>query len=390
MSLPLDVLLVLRAYTELYPPTVNQANLLAEAGLRVGVIDLSADGVNNTLNPAIRRFRAHRWWNSKTEAPPSLLQRLANQYRFRQTVKTVIREHRPKVVIAYDILAAAFVPPQPRVHKTVYHFHELPEPDPCEGLGTKTARTKTAGYARAADLIVFSDAMRAKIYQDQIGLPAAAKIVMNCPRRIAQIAVSPLREKLVSLGFPQAQAVCYLGSIGLDQGILPAAASMKYWPADSVFVLVGKCSDEMRQRILSRAAEANAEKRILFLGSHPHAEALALIAGGDLGLSLIQPNTENWRHSAGAINKRFEYMALGLPQVSSNGPGVAEIIEQGNCGACIDLNNPEAIGQTVRQLLENNPQRQQFSTNARALHLNRYNYETQFAEVLNWIQRAAA
>jgi len=390
MPPPLDVLLVLRAFAELYPPTVNQANLLAEAGLQVGVLDLAVEGVNSALNPAVRRFRSHRWWNSKNEAAPSFFQRAANLWKFRQTTKTTISENRPHVIIAYDILAAAFVRPQPHCFKTVYHFHELPEPDPREGFGSKRERAKTASFSLQADLVVFSDAMRAKVYQEQVALREFPKVVMNCPRRLAQIPKSPLRQEIAAIGFPNARAICYLGSIGLDQGILPAISSMRYWPDDAVFVLIGKCSDEMRQRILANATEVSTEKRVLFLGSRPHVEAMALIAGGDLGLSLIQPNTQNWRYSAGAINKRFEYMALGLPQVSSNGPGVAAIIEDGRCGICVDPNQPEAIGQAVRRLLDNEGLRRQLSTNARTAHLDRFNYECQFTGVQNWIRTACS
>jgi len=164
---------------------------------------------------------------------------------------------------------------------------------------------------------------------------------------------------------------------------------MRFWPADVVFALVGNCSAEMRQLLLEMAAEVGVRNRVLLLGTRPQGEALALVAGGDLGLSLIQPNTQNWRYSAGAINKRFEYMALGLPQVTNDGSGVAEIIERNECGLCVDPNQPEAIGRAVRQLLDSEAQRREFSANARAVHLAQFNYEFQFAPVLDWIRTAA-
>jgi len=388
---PLDVLLVLRSCAEHYPPTVSQANLLAEHGLRIGMIDLSAGDAVDALHASIRRWRVHRMWNSKAEAPYPFWKRWIHWLRFFQTCRSVMRSAQPRVVIAYDTLGIAFVPPVPGRHRTVYHFHELPEPDPREGPGPTRARAKTARFARRSDLIVFSDATRARMYQESIGLKERPLTVMNCPRRLQQVPNSRLRQRLAThsqLSTLNSQPlVCYLGSIGADHGLVEAAASMKHWRAGAILVLIGPASDAMKNGIRQAAAATpGAAERVAFLGAFPHSEALALAAGADLGISLIQPNTQNWLYSAGAINKRFEYMALGLPQVSNEGPGVADILERSGCGVCVDPNQPQAIGQAVGQLLEDLPRRRAFSTNARACHLQTFNYEFQFAEVAAWIR----
>jgi glycosyltransferase involved in cell wall biosynthesis len=378
----------MRACAENYPPTVNQANLLAESGFRVGMVDLSTDGVVSALSPSIRRWRVQRMWNSKLEPSPPLPRRLSNWWNFWYETRTVIRTVQPKVVVAYDTLAGVFVKPQPRRFTSLYHFHELPEADPKEGISSKWARNKTAAFSRQGGLVVFSDAGRARIYQSQAGLRDSPKVVMNCPRRMAQVPASPLRQELAAAGWAAGRAVCYLGSIGVDQGLLPAARSMRHWPENAVFVLIGDSSADVREQILKAAGEAQAENRVLFLGARPHSEALALVAGAELGLSLIQPHTQNWRHSAGAINKRFEYIALGVPQVSNDGPGVRDILEANQCGLCADPDQPEAIGRAVRQLLDVPEQRRLFSANARSCHLDRFNYEFQFRPVLEWITGA--
>ncbi len=163
---------------------------------------------------------------------------------------------------------------------------------------------------------------------------------------------------------------------------------MRYWPTNSIFVLIGPYSEQMRAQIVQAATDNNAADRIVFLGPKPHDEALALAAGGDLGVSLIQPNTRNWLYSAGAINKRFEYMALGLAQVTNDGPGVSEMIERNECGLCVESRSSEAIGKTVQKLLAENDLRTAFAKNARASHLRLYNYENQFAKIADWIESA--
>jgi glycosyltransferase involved in cell wall biosynthesis len=385
----LDVLLVIRARVEDYPPTVNQANLLAQRGLRVGLVDLARATSNGSpLRPSISRWQAHRAWLSKTEPAPPFARRCANWLRFRRTFHTVMRACRPKVVIAYDEAACAYLQPRTGAYRAVYHFHDLTEPEGRSGLATRFSSSTVRRRSRRADLVVFPDALRAQYYRERARLPAAPAIVMNCPLRMTEPPHSALPELLSARGLSGRDAVCYLGSVGLDQGLPEAAQSMRHWPERSLFVLIGPYTPAVRDRILESAGEVNAADRVVFLGEQPHAHALALAAGGAVGLSLIQPNTRNWLYSAGAINKRFEYMALGLPQVSTGSPGVAEIIEHNQCGTCVDPYSPESIGVAVRQLLDSEAQRHRFAKNARMLHLKRYNYEQQFHEVAEWIERS--
>src|ERR1041384_4137245 len=151
---PLDVLLVLRSCAEHYPPTINQANLLAEDGLRVGIIDLSADSAVNALASSISRWQVHRMWNSKREPPLPVWIRWKNWIQFLCTCQSVIRTTRPRVVMAYDTLGAIFVRPAPRRYQTIYHFHELTGRDPGESFGPRRARLKALSQSGRADLVV--------------------------------------------------------------------------------------------------------------------------------------------------------------------------------------------------------------------------------------------
>jgi glycosyltransferase involved in cell wall biosynthesis len=394
---PLDVLLVTRACTEHYPPTVNQANLLAGRGLSVGILDLAQAGVIPAVDPAVRRWRSHTAWNSKQEAPRSFFRRCADALSFLRACRRIMDRERPKVILAYDIHGSAVVPPGRAAYQTVYHFHEYPEAEPGMSMGTRWALRKAHCRSPNADLVVFPDPDRAALFQEVARLPVRPRVVMNCPRRMDELPASPLRQQLAlntqhstfNLQ-PSTQVVCYLGSIGINQGLIPAAQSMRYWPPDSVFVLVGASSPSVEETIRSHACTAGATSRILFLGPRPHAEALALTAGADLGLALIGPigQTKNFLYSSGAVNKRFEYMALGVPQLTNAGPGLTELIERTGCGVCVNTGSPEAIGRRVCHLLTNSELRHQMAANARRRHLDTFNYEYQFEPVLNWIQAA--
>jgi len=384
-----DVLLVQRACIDGYPPTRNQANLLAGRGLRVGVVDLAADGPPaGDLAPSVIRRQVHRSWNSKTEPPPSRWTRACRWLRFRRECRGAVRRWAPRVVIGYDLHACAHLPVCARGHRTVFHFHELPEPEPGMGVGPALSLRKVRGASRSADLVVFSDEHRGRCYQEEAALPSPPRIVMNCPMTIETVPDSPLRSLLRERGLPDGRVVVYIGSIGRNQGLPEAARSMALWPEDALMVLIGPSLPEVRDQVLAAAREAAAAERVVFLEPRPHAEALALAAGADIALSLIQPNTRNLLYSAGAVNKRFEYMALGLPQVTNTGPGVAEIVEHTRCGTCVDPASPRAVGEAVTRLLSDADQRRAMAANARDLHLRRFNYESQFAQVADWIEEA--
>jgi glycosyltransferase involved in cell wall biosynthesis len=388
---PLDVLLLIRARAELYPPTVNQANLLAGCGLKVGVIHLgSSGGTSTALQSSIRQWHAHSAWNPSCEPRPVFSKRWLNWFRFAWTCRSVIRASNPKVVVGYDPPACVQLRPASPRHRTVYHFHELPEVYPGMGFGPRMALRSVKHSTLGVDLVVFSDLMRARCYQEEARLPACPEVVMNCPVLLNAIPASPLRHVLAERQVHGNRIVCYLGCVGEHQGLPGAALGMRYWPTDSVLVLVGPYPQTVQEEILAGAHTAGTASRVVFLGPHPHVEALALAAGADLGLSLIQPHNKNRLYSAGAVNKRFEYMALGLPQLTNTGPGVADIVERNACGLCVDPNSPEEIGMSVRSLLCDQNRLRSMGEQGRKAHLDCYNYQVQFRPVQDWITARCA
>jgi glycosyltransferase involved in cell wall biosynthesis len=354
----------------------------------VGILDLSQAGVIPAVDPVVRRWRSHSAWNPKLEAPRSLFRRCADFWSFLRACRRIIDRERPKVILAYDIHGCAFVSPSRAAYQTVYHFHEFSEVEPDMSIGSRWALRKAHRQSPNADLVVCADAIRAALFQKEARLSAMPLVVMNCTRRMEQVPSSPLRQQLAEMGWSAGLVVCYLGSVGRNQGLVASAQSMRYWPPDSVFVLVGPCSRSLEETIRSHACAAGAGSRIFFLGARPHREALALTAGADLGLALIGPSgdTKNVLYSAGAVNKRFEYMALGVPQVTNIGTGVTELMERTGCGICVDIKSPDQIGTAVAELLRNNELRVAMTRNARRWHLAEFYYERQFAPVLSWIE----
>ena len=101
-----------------------------------------------------------------------------------------------------------------------------------------------------------------------------------------------------------------------------------------------------------------------------------------MGISLLQASTVNWQYSAGASNKRFEYAALALPQVTNEGPGIDELFVRRGIVRAVPAREPEAIGRAIREVLLDPMAATAMGQRARALHLTEYNYERQFSAIL--------
>ena len=82
-------------------------------------------------------------------------------------------------------------------------------------------------------------------------------------------------------------------------------------------------------------------------GFVPNEQALHLVEGALAGLSLLQ-DEENFRHSM--PTKVAEYMARGVPVVSTPLPLAAELVEAASGGFVVPFNDPEAARDAVLQL----------------------------------------
>ena len=247
---PLDVVAVIRAPLEQYPPSFNQVALIAEAGLRVGVVELShPDYPQFTGQDAVERLQAGRHVQLDKEQLPTAFVRLLNAWKFRRGVVQMVRRRRPKLVIAYDPNAMWSMAPilkelnRPRI---VWHFHELFLPT-IAGGGALTARAVKFACRNAArvDEIVFPDQGRAEVFRQHVRGRREYRIVMNCPRRRETLPNDTLAQRLREAGHGGAGAIYFHGWIGPSRCLEPVIASIPQWPDNTVLVLVGPVSESV-------------------------------------------------------------------------------------------------------------------------------------------------
>jgi len=97
------------------------------------------------------------------------------------------------------------------------------------------------------------------------------------------------------------------------------------------------------------AADPGSGGRIRVLPAVPPTELLDWVAAADVVVMPIQPSTLN--HRLTTPNKLFEAMAVGVPVVASDLPGMAGIVRETGCGLLVDPTDPAAIAAAIREIL---------------------------------------
>jgi len=384
------ILLVSRPAVEGFPPTLNQAAILVEEGFRLSVADeaLPTAWRPDEMSPTVTRYSLG---TRRVLSGP--LGRFYDAMNFRRKARCLVAKLRPDVVIAYG--PDACYPLGNLPHRLgallLWHMHELPEITPGWGFSALANRYVLC-HARLPDRLTIPDKGRADELARRAGIKAESiGLVQNCPRPVRQVPEPFLRDLLKGRIPEQARIVLYHGAVGLDHGLELAVRSLPKWPKDAVFVMKGRVKPAFRERVEVLARSLGVEERVVFLnpGFQSTPEHYRAVAGADLGWTVLEPNNDNWKYGSAACNKRYECMALGVPQVADRLPLVSEVIEVGGCGLCILHDSVEEAAAAVNRLLGDAGLRRQMGGRGRQLHLEQYNYDHQFQHVVDFIQRAA-
>jgi glycosyltransferase involved in cell wall biosynthesis len=140
------------------------------------------------------------------------------------------------------------------------------------------------------------------------------------------------------------QRVIYVGHLSLDRGVgemVDLAALLR--PHGISVELVGEADALARARI----EPAQAEGLLRWHGFVPNDRALPMVDGALAGLALLQ-DEPNFRHSL--PTKVVEYMARGVPVVTTPLPSAVELVTRYECGLVVPFGDPRAAADAVLQL----------------------------------------
>ena len=82
------------------------------------------------------------------------------------------------------------------------------------------------------------------------------------------------------------------------------------------------------------------------------------------------------------LTKIFEYMAYGLPIVCSDFPNLRRLVEENDCGLCVDPQDEARIAEAVRYLSEHPDEARRMGNNGRRAARAHYHWGTQAEQLL--------
>jgi len=127
-----------------------------------------------------------------------------------------------------------------------------------------------------------------------------------------------------------------------------------------------------------------ARKHLVFQGYTDARRAFPFAARCVAGLALLKPVGD---FPDSYPTKLFEYLALGLPVVTSDFPLYRAVVESNTCGICVDATSPETVAQALRTLLENPSLAGQLGENGRHAAEKHYAWASQEAALFQFYER---
>lgn len=149
------------------------------------------------------------------------------------------------------------------------------------------------------------------------------------------------------LRFPGTDRVVYLGQLSRARGAAELVELGRRLRPHGIGVEVIGAADPPTRRMLR---EAQLENAVRWYGFVPNDQALRMCAGALAGISMLH-DTDNYRHSV--PTKIIEYMAHGLPVVTSPNPAATALVSgrpEGDCGIVVPFGDTAAAAEAVLEL----------------------------------------
>ena len=162
-------------------------------------------------------------------------------------------------------------------------------------------------------------------------------------------------------------AVCYIGGIARIRGIVEIVKALEY--TDNIkLLLAGKFSEIETETEVKACAGWQHVEELGFLGRKEVAEVLHR---SKAGLVTLHPIV-NYQDALPV--KMFEYMAAGVPVISSDITLWRRIVEESSCGLCVDPLDPKAIAEAINYIVSHPQEAEQMGRNGQKAVLTKYNW----------------
>lgn len=171
-------------------------------------------------------------------------------------------------------------------------------------------------------------------------------------------------------------AVAYVGAITRIRGIYEMVDAIG---RTNYKLFLGGRFDNQEDRM--NLMQTNAWGNVIELGHLRRPEISEVLSKSMAGLVVLHP-TVNYVDALPV--KMFEYMAAGLPVISSNFPLWKEIIEGNQCGICVDPLNTVEIKDAIEWIMNHPDEARVMGENGRRAVENKYNWDHESKKLIDF------
>jgi glycosyltransferase involved in cell wall biosynthesis len=374
------VAIVIYANPDYYPPVIGAISLLAR-DLDVIVICRNQENPERAYPDNVTILRLGKLKTAGEKESQGLLVKIAEYASFIFLAVFYVRSRACRLVYAFDmhglfagVVAARFGSRRP----VVYHNLDLVDAGQSKGLSALVKKLELIS-ARFADKVIFPDKYRAEIFKGHAGLKNMPDIVMNTPLSVINL---PKENKLLPLLAARgieadAKVLLIQGSIGIVNCVRCVVEVMAFLPKDAVLVLLGFSTEEFISDIYRLAGSLHVDNRVIYIPRVPYHKLFAYTVGSYLGIALYKAVDVNRLYNAGASNKLFEYLSLGIPVVTNDTPEFRQIADE-RVAYFADPDSAKSIAAAITLALSDRDGYSRRAQTARAMHLDCLNFEEQF------------
>jgi glycosyltransferase involved in cell wall biosynthesis len=170
------------------------------------------------------------------------------------------------------------------------------------------------------------------------------------------------------LPLPADDRVVYLGRITMPRGTQEMIELGRHLAPEVHVELIGNADTES----LAAVEVAHRAGEVRWRGFVPNDQALPMLCGAMAGLSLLH-NQPNYAHSR--PTKIMEYMAHGVPVITTPNPSSAELVEKHQCGLVVPFADTAAAEAAVSRLRHDVALRHRFAKNGREAAARHYSWD---------------
>jgi glycosyltransferase involved in cell wall biosynthesis len=219
------------------------------------------------------------------------------------------------------------------------------------------------------------------------GVVSVTEIICNrfntVNSNVEMIANYPLLEEAKTLDnlfeYKQSEQICYVGALFEKRGVKELVESMEY--CNARLVLAGTFSPPEFE---AEVQALEGWRKVNYLGQINRNEILNVLKSSHVGIVTLHPTSS---YQEALPIKMFEYMAAGIPVIASDFPLWRTILENENCGICVDPLNPREIGEAIEYLLVHSEMAAEMGANGKKAFQNKYNWEQEEMKLINFYKR---